>query len=317
MQTNGSQALRALCGGIVDYAGLFPPAKLDMAPTVQNYHRYRGGRDAAAPAWMLGRLVVPVARFAEFEAAVAGLLPVVDGPTHDDAWAITALTAAAGDAGLAADLDAIDRFNDEHAREGAGAAYVDCIELKAPSASAIDTALDLMPDDLYPYFEIDWASDPRGMIAALAGLDAGAKIRTGGLVADAHPSPEAVARFIAACASAEVPFKATAGLHHPLRHAASDVGCRQHGFLNVFAGSVLLFGGQIDEATLATLLADESAASFRFADDGLAWRDRRAPIGQIRAARERFAHAFGSCSYTEPLDDLRRLGLLTSESVAR
>lgn len=303
-------AIRTLLANVIDYAGLFPPAKLDMAPTVSNYAAYRAGPDA----WMLGRLVVPVARFAEFEKAAHGKLPIVSGPTHDDAWGITALTVAAEDPGFARDIEAIEQFNDRHATQGADAAYVDCIEVKASSASGIDAALDLVTDDLFPYFELPVDSDPRGLIAALAGLDAGAKIRTGGLVPEAHPSIEAVAAFLLACARAEVPFKATAGLHHPLRHQAKDVGCKQHGFLNVFIAGALASTGKIDEVGAVAILSDESAESFRVADDGIAWRDLRLTVGELRHSRDAFAHAFGSCSFDEPLADLRAMRFLAPSS---
>jgi hypothetical protein len=304
------KAIRTLLAHLVDYAGLFPPAKLDMSPTVRNYANDRAGPDA----WMLGRLVLPVARFEEFEAASGDFLPRVSGPADDDAWPITALTASAGDAGLAADLDAIARFNERHAKQGAGSAYVDCIELKANTADEIDQAIDLLPDEIFPYFELAVDRDPRGCIAALAGLDAGAKIRTGGIVANAHPPIEAVAAFIMACARAEVPFKATAGLHHPIRHTAPELGCKQHGFLNVFLGAGLFLAGRIGERELVELLGDERAGAFLAADDGLAWQGSagtfRLSVGEIRHARDAFAHAFGSCSFAEPLADLRALKLL-------
>jgi hypothetical protein len=299
-------AVRSLLDGILDYAGLFPPAKLDMAPTVRNFAAYRTGPDG----WMLGRLVLPVARIEEFEAAAGGLLPVVSGPTDDDAWPITALTVPAGDAAFARDIEAIEAFNERHSAKGAGGAVIDCLEVKVASAAEVDAAIDQVPDELFPYFEIAAEPDPRGMVAALAGLDVGAKIRSGGLTPEAHPSPQAVARFVVACALAEVPFKATAGLHHPLRHEAKDVGCRQHGFLNLFVGAAMVWNGKLDEAGLAELLADEAYGSFRFADDGCAWRDRRLTVAELRAARDGFAHAFGSCSFEEPLADLRALGAL-------
>ena len=37
-------AIRALLTESIDYAGLFPPAGLDMASAVENYARYRAGR---------------------------------------------------------------------------------------------------------------------------------------------------------------------------------------------------------------------------------------------------------------------------------
>ena len=60
-------SMEALLAQLIDYAGLFPPAKLDMGPTVRNYADYVAGDDA----WMLGRLIVPVGRLEEFEAAAA------------------------------------------------------------------------------------------------------------------------------------------------------------------------------------------------------------------------------------------------------
>ena len=64
-----SAALRTLVAGVVDYAGLFPPAGLDMPAAVRHYAECRVGDDA----WMLGRFVVQAARLDEWESAVAAL----------------------------------------------------------------------------------------------------------------------------------------------------------------------------------------------------------------------------------------------------
>ena len=67
---------------------------------------------------------------------------------------------------------------------------------------------------------------PRG----LGGRARGARLsREGALRWGACPSPEELGRFLRACRKSRVPFKATAGLHHPL--AAEG----RHGFLNVLA----------------------------------------------------------------------------------
>ena len=125
-------SIHALMAGIIDYAGLFPPAKLDMSPTVRNYTDYQGGGHAE----MLGRLIVPVGRFAEFEKAAAGLLPVVPSAEGDDPdpdpWLISALVSSAADLdAVDRDLELIEAFNDRHAGEGEGAAFIDTIELPA------------------------------------------------------------------------------------------------------------------------------------------------------------------------------------------
>jgi hypothetical protein len=304
-------AIHALLDELIDYAGLFPPAAMDMPAAVERFDRHRAGRHAFG----LGRFVLPVGRFPEFESAVGGLLPVVpdvdDSEQAPDLWAISALVSPAEDVdGVRRDLEAIESFNDRHTEVGAGAAIVDTIELKATSGEAVDAVLDLLDDDIYPYFELDPATDVRGTLAAIAGLDGGAKIRTGGVTADAHPSVEQVAAFIAACRMADVPFKATAGLHHAVRAHRSSVETRQFGFLNVFLGAALLHAGRVDAKGLADVLADEDASNFTMSEDGVAWRDRRLSTDQLAEARSRFCHSFGSCSFEEPIDELITMGWL-------
>lgn len=300
------QGTHSLMSGILDYAGLFPPAALDMPAAVRNYARYRAGADH----WMLSRLVLPVARFAEFEREAAALLPRNRDLPHPDSWPITALVAGADDPALDRDLAIIEGFNERHAARDEGGALVDSIELKAGSPAGLEKALDLVPANIFPYFELPWNQDVRGAVTALADMDAGAKIRTGGTDAAAHPPPEAVARFLLACRAAKVPFKATAGLHHPVRHHAASVGALQFGFLNVFVGACLLWHRAIDDADLVQVLSEEQAASFELTPSGVGWRGRRLTLHQVTEARSLFAHAFGSCSFDEPLADLRSAGSL-------
>lgn len=142
-----------------------------------------------------------------------------------------------------------------------------------------------------------------------------AKIRTGGLAPEAIPSAETVARFLTEAAARRIPFKATAGLHHAIRsaraltYAADSPRAAMHGFLNVFAAAVLAWHGA-EAALLVELLEDPNPDAFYFADDALLWRDVRMTTEQIAGARREFAHSFGSCSFEEPVSELRELGLL-------
>jgi hypothetical protein len=126
--------------------------------------------------------------------------------------------------------------------------------------------------------------------------DGYAKIRTAG------PSSESVAEFLCAAAARHLPFKATAGLHHPIR-------TEMHGFLNVFVGATFAWLG-MDPITLASLLNETDPDAFEFRDDGLRWRGRSASTAEIGQCRRDFSHSFGSCSFEEPVDDLRALGLM-------
>lgn len=296
---------RALLNRIIDYAGLFPPAKLDMRSTVANYARYLDSDDA----WMLGRLIIPAARLDEFEQHAAELLSRGDDAA-DKAWQISALSAASGSTQLDTDLAVIESFNGRHAEPDNGAAIIDVIELRSDSAAAIDAALDEIPDELFPFFEMPIENDPRGLIATLVDGDAGAKVRTGGVSADAYPTPANLARFISACAAANVPFKATAGLHHPLRHFSGAVQTREFGFLNVFIAACLARLDEIAQPEVLALLEEESPQAFKFEDDSIEWRGHRIRADDIEDVREDFAVSFGSCSFDEPLEDLRSLRLL-------
>jgi hypothetical protein len=148
-------------------------------------------------------------------------------------------------------------------------------------------------------------------------MDAGAKIRTGGVTADLHPTPEELARFIIGCSTAEIPFKSTAGLHSPLRHHSDSVGCDQFGFLNVFIGGCLAWWSNgLTEADLVPVLEARSLDLFSIDDEGIGLSGHEISIAQIEEARERFCHGFGSCSFTEPLEDLTTLELLRPDAAA-
>ena len=302
-ESDTTSCLQVLLAGIVDYAGLFPPARLDMAPTVRNYADFLDGEFA----WMLGRLIVPAARLDELEERAGSLLP---SSRDAEPWQFAAVVAPADDPQLEGHLERIAAFNETHTRPEAGLAEIHVIESSAPSAEAIERALDLMPDSIYPFFELSARADPRGLIAAISGCDAGAKVRTGGLRSDAYPRPEELAGFIAACAAADVPFKATAGLHHPLRHFSQDVETEEFGFLNVFVAAALAREGGLSESDLAAVLTDGSAASFVFGADSLLYKGTELTVEQIEETRMKFAVSFGSCSFIEPIDDLRAMSLL-------
>jgi hypothetical protein len=309
---------RALLSGLVDYAGLFPPAALAMDAAVAEYARWRRSPEA----FMLGRFVAPSARLEELARAAAPYLPSAGGdagPLAAEAdparepWRLSALVGldTRADAGL------IDAFNAAHA----GRAVVDSVELKAASPSEAEAALAALPPTLTAFVEVPPAADLPPILATLRARGARAKLRTGGVVPEAIPAPAVVARFIAACASAGVPFKATAGLHHAVRadHAltyeAGSTRAVMHGFLNVFAAATFARGGA-GPAELESLLKEEDASAFRLDEHGLAWRRLEASTAELAEARRDFAGSFGSCSFAEPVADLRALGLLGAEAPA-
>lgn len=295
-------AIRTLLTGLIDYAGLFPPAALDMARAVQEYHRYVASPDH----WMLGRFVVPVARLDELATTADPLLP------HDaaSAWKLAALPGT----DLMASGQAIGEFNCRHAGRDAGRATIDTIEFKAATPAQVAAALGAMPDWLTAYVEVPLASDMDALLDAVQAHGGRAKVRTGGVTSDAFPTGTALAQFLVACARRDLPFKATAGLHHPLRgsyrltYEPEPPRDMMFGFLNVFLGAALARQGARAEA-VATLLEESSPAAFTVTDTGIAWRGQNFSTSDLEQLRER-ATGFGSCSFREPTDELRTLGWL-------
>jgi hypothetical protein len=300
-----SASIQALVNRLIDYAGLFPPAKLDMASTVATYDHYLRSEHG----WMLGRLIVPVNRLEEFDQHAAALLPR-QASDEVDLWQISALTAAAGTPEFAHDLARIEQFNQDHERKDAGRAIIDVIEARADAPQAIDAALEMLSDDLFPFFELPIDRDPRGLLAALADGQAGAKVRTGGVTADLYPSPENLARFIHACAAGNVPFKATAGMHHPLRHFSDALKVHEFGFLNVFIAGCLAMTNELSQQEIRAILDAQTLDAFVIDEQGIGWQSHRIDADDVEDVREEFAISFGSCSFDEPLEDLRSLGLL-------
>ena len=141
-----------------------------------------------------------------------------------------------------------------------------------------------------------------------------AKIRTGSIRADQIPTVEQVARFIAACAAHSVGFKATAGLHHPLRneyrltYEDDPPRAMLHGFLNVFVAAMLAFDSAFTIATIEEILSRNLTGNFKFDENRLRWRNFEIDAAGIRQFRETGILSFGSCSFLEPTEELQALG---------
>lgn len=286
-------SLRPLLSGLIDYAGLFPPAGLPIGAAAATYAAERAGRDA----WALARMIVPAARLGELAATGALAAPA-------EPWPISALLGP----DLAADLAAVAAFNAAHA----GRARVDAVELKLADAAPLLSGELALPAGLTGYVELPAAGDPRPALARLAELGLRAKLRCGGVTADAFPAPAALARLLGACAAAGVPFKATAGLHHPLRgryrltYAPDSPRAPMYGFLNLLLATGAARAGA-GEAALADLLLEEDPAALAWHGDGVAWRGLRLSAAELAELRRSGLIAIGSCSFREPLDEAAQL----------
>jgi hypothetical protein len=304
---NVCSSLRALLSQAIDYAGLFPPATLDLDMSLRNYAKYLSSQDA----WMLSTFVLPIS---QFDAAVAHLpwfsekrpltISALGPKTADENAFVAAVKGAA---------EAIRAFN--------------CVESPCAIVKQLEMPLPPNPNasifaairatfgglDLDAFWEAP-TDQAETTIALLAEHNAntrpfGFKLRTGGVTSEAFPSSTQIARALIAVRDNNVPIKFTAGLHHPVRMFRDEVNAKMHGFLNVFGAGVLALEHRWDEAQIIEMLGDEKASSFSFTDSEFQWRDFGA--GSERVARYReLITSFGSCSFDDPRDDLRTLNLL-------
>lgn len=282
---------RAAFTALIDYAGLFPPAELAFDAARSEYRAARAGPHA----WMLGRFIVPATLAIASPAEIGGPLSVIANAG--------ALDRAAALRASGARIDALE------IPLPATAPASDVAAVVAGTAAAIDAAgLGGIPAFLELPRTQEWGELLAAAMPALAQTRLGAKIRCGGLTAAAFPSVDDVAAFVAAAAAANVPFKATAGLHHPVRHVESATGFTMHGFLNLVAAAAL--APRLALETLRRIVAEEDPGAFAFDDASFRWRGERVATAGLEAMRRDGFVAYGSCSFAEPVDDLTSLGIL-------
>ncbi|MBL8822739.1 MAG: hypothetical protein JNJ77_09150 [Planctomycetia bacterium] len=248
-----SPALHALLHGIIDYAGMFPPAHLSCFAAIEKFQQYLQHEHA----WMLRWFVINSTDMNKVSAELKSHLSVL---AEDDVQGVAAV--------------------------------------ETRRILAVDKPV---------YCEV-----PLNDLAKVKETGCFAKIRTGSVKPEGIPSVEVVADFIIQCAELRLPFKATAGLHHPVRavypltYAPDSPRATMHGFLNVFMAASFAWHGDRD---ILPILCEEDPDAFHF-DLHLAWKDRTLSQSQIHEARKQFAHAFGSCSFEEPVQDLQARGWL-------
>lgn len=292
----------ALLAGVVDYAGLFPPAGLSMADAVAEYGRARRGPSA----WMLGRFVVPAARLADFAAALH-LRPAT--AVAGDPWAVSAIVRD----GVANDVAVIAEFNAHASSQGA---RVDSVESKPLTIDSIDWLADACGPFGEVYVELALGPELPAWMARVAARGLRAKIRTGGITADAFPAPAAIVSFIAEAVRHGVVFKATAGLHHAVRgayrltYAPDAASAPMYGYLNVLLATAALQAGA-SAADAETLLTLADPAALVLHDGTVTWGSHEFTVAQLHATRERLV-SFGSCSFQEPADEFDALATLDS-----
>ena len=323
MQTQQTQSpaimpgLRAFMEHLIDYAGLFPPAQLPLDQALANYTRYLHEPES----WILSRFIVPAAQ-------LEALRPHLR--TQPDRLPLTALGRASltpdeFQDGVEEDVRAIVALR----RSVGMQATLDVFEVRLPPMehypvdmlAAVARRLE-GAGKLTPFFEPPTGADRDAALKATveaivtynsrASIAAGLKLRCGGVEAAAFPSTAHVALAIEMSRDAGIALKATAGLHHPIRRFDASVQTKMHGFFNVFGAGILAHVHRLARPEIQTIVEEEKAAHFKFVADAFAWQNLKATADEIAALRQNALISFGSCSFDEPRDDLRKLGFLAA-----
>jgi hypothetical protein len=311
-------SVHAFLDQIIDYAGLFPPANLPLGEALRNYLHYK---EASPHRWMLGRFVCPAAQLKD-------LLELAKTHAEAPLLKITALGQPSSTTeDFCRQLDTVSLSLQQFRSDWGSEDAVDMIEIALPKdaeiehfANYLDHAEEaLARAKLRGFVEIPltaaWQQNVEEMARHLGHRTSresrlGLKLRCGGVTAAAFPSDAQVAFFIARCRESEIPWKATAGLHHPRRHYNPALQLWHHGFLNVFGAGLLALAQPLSEADLVEILADRDAQSFHFDEERFNWKGWSCTTPQITEFRTTGPTSFGSCSVEEPCHDLIAMGLV-------
>jgi hypothetical protein len=280
-------ALDNLLDGLFDYAGLFPPAALDVESAVGNYRTYQQSENAPS----LGRFVVDLGRVPAVKAAA------------EDAFGRMPLSVTAR---AVSDWSVLSSLIERGAR-------IETVEVSGAGPQEIGEVARALAPGFEVYFEIPFDPSAERRLDAICAAGARVKLRMGGAAAEAFPTSQAVAGTLQSIADRHLSFKATAGLHHPLpslppfRDAPDAAHGPMHGFVNLACAATLIhLGGGVEDAT--RLLEETDPRVWSAGGSAIACRELRWTAAQMREARQEFFGSIGSCSFTEPMADLEALG---------
>ncbi|MBK8982829.1 MAG: hypothetical protein IPM38_11045 [Ignavibacteria bacterium] len=311
--------------GIIDYAGLFPPAELDLKTAFSNYMEYLSGDNS----YILSGFICPVKLLPELE-VICNEISEFKFPVK-----ISLILSGGKDEitfkeNLISDLKVRENF-----LTGINSFIrADNFEYKIPESFMTEEnnerLLDLFgfisqnlkngSDSKFTFFaETSLTGDWKKNIKTAADLieehnetfqDTGFKLRTGGVTAAAIPTAEQIAFAVRHCLNRNLEMKFTAGLHHPFRHFDKNVNAKMHGFINIFSAGIIAKRHNISDHEMIKLLEDENPDNFKFTESGFSWGGYEIENEDIHFARQTFVKSYGSCSFDEPVDDLKKLNLI-------
>ncbi len=321
--------LKAFMSEILDYAGLFPPAKLPFEAAFPQYLSLLKDKDS----WMLGRFICPsgdVEKMSDFREEINETdAPIRISLLIRENWNFTEIPAKLVNE-ISGSLHTLQRLEIP--------ARIEMVECRLSAEGQSDWTIDSIPEvmdqtitawsteNLMPaslFLEVErtdsWPKNIELLMKGLSNwrrkspehpLNTGFKMRCGGEEASAFPTVEEAAIAIHTCAENQIPFKATAGLHHPVRHFNKQVATMMHGFFNIFGAALLAFRYRLPWTELVKIISDEDPGNFRFEENVFQWKNLKINTDEMTELRTHRVISFGSCSFEEPREDLKSMKLL-------
>jgi len=320
-----TKSIRAFTTQIIDYAGLFPPAKLTLDEAFRNYIEYKNGEYNR----LLSHFICPVKLLSDLQSLF-----------KDNFFPNSEINLSVLGRGGHNETDFKKNFDDDLKYwKNFNSNYNNTIktnlfEIKLPDElitghdeKKISEFIDYIFDNIekqishpvFVFFEghlgTEWKKNIKSLVEGIKiqnnkNNNSGFKFRTGGVEQYSFPTSEQIAFCIRECVDREITMKCTAGLHHPFRHYDKNIDTMMHGFINVFGAGIIALRHNISNLGLKNILSDEDSKNFIFTDDYFSWKDWKISIEDIEFARKELMISFGSCSFDDPVNDLRSLNLL-------
>ncbi len=310
---------------LIDYAGLFPPANLNLAQAFNNFIMYLQGEYS----WGLSRFIIPAKRLPELTELMGQMKYPGDINLPFSILGTNPESIKDFEKHLEQDIKLIGEFRDKFGSR----IQADIIEMRLPAdafegsskdmSALMKTVSDNFKDKLNmnvtAFYEAALKGDfENRVVKATEAIslfngkqrNAGFKLRTGGVEASTFPTPEEISFALVTCIEYDVPMKCTAGLHHPIRHYDESVQTNMHGFLNVFGAGIFAQVCNLDVDETLQILTEEDPYAFHFTKDGIEINDFVVPNKDLELSRKKFMLSYGSCSFDDPVNDLKTMELL-------
>lgn len=303
-----STSLHYFLDKLIDYSGLFPPAKLEIDNSLNNYADYIKSDDK----WMMSQFIIPVSRLHE-----------ISTKSMDNFSEAFPLSLSLISGNIINEFNLVNQFLDTFQSKVVFSGYESRISDLATFSQSLVNVHQLCKSqnlDFNAFHEVspsdNWVVEMNKAVSLISAFNAdyktniGLKLRCGGIDANMFPSAENIGHTILACKYAHLPMKFTAGLHHPIRHYNESIQAEMYGFFNVFIGGMVAHKFDVELDILIGILLDEKPENFIFDENGLCWKNYSISNQEIQKYRQESFISYGSCSFNEPREDLQQLGLL-------